>query len=90
MYRFLSLLFCLFGTVSSFQFTSQTKSTYSTLYMNEKSDSDENSDPEPNTFISYNKIPPKYEKKMPLKAQWLPIINMNAPEILDGSFAGDV
>ena len=90
MYTYLSLLFCLFGSVSSFQFTSQTKPTYSTLYMNEPSNSDKNSNTEPKTFISYNKIPPKYEKKMPLKAQWLPIINMNAPEILDGSFAGDV
>lgn len=91
MHTYLSLLFCLFGTVSSFQFTSQPKSFYQIKTAISKSNSDEDSPSSPPPSLpSYNKIPPKYEKKMPLKAQWLPIIDMNAPEILDGSFAGDV
>jgi hypothetical protein len=35
-------------------------------------------------------VPPPAVKKAALKAEWLPILNMDAPTNLDGSLAGDV
>lgn len=46
--------------------------------------------PETNNEPLQSLIPPKYEKKLPLKIKWLPFGNFNAPALLDGTFAGDV
>jgi hypothetical protein len=35
-------------------------------------------------------IPPRYKKKQIQKAQWFPLLNINAPVLLDGTLAGDV
>lgn len=37
-----------------------------------------------------NIVPPRYNKKLPRKAQWFPLMNLKAPEMLDGTLAGDV
>lgn len=80
MYSYLSLLFCLLGTVSSFQL-------HSKLYLQPTWLSMSNTDSENSEKPL---IPPRYEKKLPLKAKWLPIVNMKAPALLDGTLAGDV
>jgi hypothetical protein len=50
----------------------------------------DNDDPMPLIPEIVDYIPPRYNKKLPRKAQWFPLINLKAPEMLDGSLAGDV
>ena len=54
------------------------------------SEESEKSSSESDTSIAYTKEPLKYDKKLPLKAKWFPFGNMKAPELLDGTLAGDV
>ena len=73
--RYLSILFCLFSTTVNAFHVSPNRDSVVSRHM---------------LYMTQDEIPPRYQKKMPLKAQWLPIVKMNAPKILDGTFAGDV
>ena len=86
---YVSLFFCLVGTVYAFQTNSNSLfSQMSKTYMSQPKDSENNSPTD--LGIAYTQIPPRYNKKPPRKIQWLPFGNINAPPALDGTFAGDV
>lgn len=79
---FAYLLICTLPSVYSFELLPTTIRTYSMMHMV----SEESEEPP----MEMNTVPPRYKKKEIRKAQWFPIIDMKAPEMLDGSLAGDV
>lgn len=60
------------------------------IYSVEHLQMSDNDDPSPIVPNNVNNIPPRYNKKVPCKAKWFPLMNLKAPEMLDGTLAGDV
>ena len=70
---FTYLLICTLPYVYSFELQQTAIRTYSKMHMLSESE-------EP---IEMNRIPPRYKKQEIRKAQWFPLLKLNAPEMLD-------